>query len=149
MDQILHALGGLLLRALPTFLLVLLLHFYLKRVFYRPLEKVLDERYKATEGARKLAHDSMEAAARKAAECESAIRDARGEIYREQEEAREKWRQEHAAAVEEARRGAKAQVGQAKAELAGGVAEARRTLEAEGEALAGRIADSILRGRVH
>lgn len=149
MDQILHALGGLLLRALPTFLLVLLLHFYLKRVFYRPLEKVLDERYKATEGARKLAQDSMEAAARKAAEYESAIRDARGEIYREQEETRKEWRREHAAAVEEARRSAQVQLGQAKAELAAGVAEARRTLEAGSEALAGRIADSILRGRVH
>jgi F-type H+-transporting ATPase subunit b len=48
MDAILNALGGLLLKALPTFFLVLLLHFYLKLVFYRPLEKVLSARHQAT-----------------------------------------------------------------------------------------------------
>jgi F-type H+-transporting ATPase subunit b len=149
MDQILNALGGLLLKALPTFLLVLLVHFYLKQMFYRPLDKVLDERYRATEGARELAQESMETAARKTAEYEAAIRDARGELYREQEEVRKQWRREHAAAVEEARRDAEAQVGRAKADLAAGVEEARRTLEAESETLAGRIVESILRRRIH
>ncbi len=52
MDAILNPLGGLLLRALPTFLLVLVLHFYLKRVFFAPLDKVLEARRQATEGAR-------------------------------------------------------------------------------------------------
>jgi len=149
MDQILTALGGLLLKALPTFLLVVLVHFYLKRMFYRPLDKVLEERYRATEGARKLAQESMEAAVRKTAEYEAAIRDARGEIYREQEEVRKQWRREHAASLEEARRNAEAQVGHAKADLAAGVEEARRTLEAESETLAGRIVESILRRRIH
>ena len=55
MDATLHALGEILLKAVPTVLLVVVLHFYLKYVFFRPLKKVLAERYDATEGARKLA----------------------------------------------------------------------------------------------
>ena len=48
----LHALGGILLRAVPTFLLIILLHFYLKSIFFKPLERVLEARSEATEGAR-------------------------------------------------------------------------------------------------
>ena len=66
MDSTLHALGGILLRATPTFFLVFLLCFYLKKVFFKPLEKVLQERYDATEGARRLAEKSMERASAKA-----------------------------------------------------------------------------------
>src|ERR1039457_7455677 len=45
MDATLHALGGILLKAVPTFRLVLALHFYLKSIFFKPLEKVLGQRY--------------------------------------------------------------------------------------------------------
>ena len=38
MEETLHALGGILLRAIPTFLLVILLHFFLKYSFFGPLE---------------------------------------------------------------------------------------------------------------
>src|SRR5205085_2833862 len=51
MDAMLHALGGILLRAVPTFLLLIALTYYLKSVFFKPLEKVLHQRYEATEGA--------------------------------------------------------------------------------------------------
>ena len=44
MDQTLHALGVLFLKALPTFILVLLLHFYLKRMFFGPLQRALKAR---------------------------------------------------------------------------------------------------------
>src|SRR5450759_4247310 len=44
MDQTLHALGVLFLKALPTFILVLLLHFYLKRMFFAPLQRALKRR---------------------------------------------------------------------------------------------------------
>ena len=43
MDATLLALGGILLKAVPTFLLVILLNFYLKAMFFKPLEKVLRE----------------------------------------------------------------------------------------------------------
>ena len=59
----LQALGGTLLNAVPTFILVVLLHFYLKSLFFKPLGKVLHERYEATAGARLAAEKSMGRAA--------------------------------------------------------------------------------------
>ena len=76
MDETLRALGGILLRAIPTFVLVVLLHFYLKFIFFKPLQKVLRQRYEATQGARKLAESSLAKAAEKAAEYEAALRAA-------------------------------------------------------------------------
>ena len=72
-----HALSGILLRAIPTFLLVVFLHFYLKYMFFKPLDKVLHARYEATEGARLRAAESLEKAAAKTAEYEAAMRTAR------------------------------------------------------------------------
>ena len=63
MDQILHQLGQLLLRAVPTFLLVVVLHFYLKSCSSSPWGRCCEQRYEATEGARKLADESLERAA--------------------------------------------------------------------------------------
>ena len=68
MDAILRDLSGILLRAVPTFLLVIFLHFYLKSVFFGPMQQVLRKRYEATEGARKLADESLARAAQKTAE---------------------------------------------------------------------------------
>ena len=48
MEATLHSLGEIVLRGLPTFLLLVLLHFYLKRTFFAPLDKVLAARYEAT-----------------------------------------------------------------------------------------------------
>src|SRR5260370_36759350 len=83
MDDTLRALGEILLKAVPPFFLVLLLYAYLTLVFFRPLEKVLQKRYEANEGARKLAEEAVARAAAKMAEYEAAMRAARGEIYQE------------------------------------------------------------------
>src|SRR6266446_5372445 len=103
MDETLRALGGILLRAIPTFLLVVLLHFYLKFIFFKPLQRVLGQRYEATEGARKMAESSLARAAEKAAEYEAALRAARGETYKELEQMRRQLQEERAAGVREAR----------------------------------------------
>lgn len=144
MDETINALGGLLLKALPTFLLLILLHFYLKWAFFRPLEKVLGKRFALTEGARKLAESSLEAAARKAAEYEAALREARSEMHREQEAARRGWREEQTAATLEARGKAEALVAEGRAQLAADASRAREALKGESEALAARIASTIL-----
>ncbi len=149
MDAILNALGGLLLKALPTFLLLLLLHLYLKRVFYRPLEKVLQARFQSTEGARKLAAESMQRASKKAAEYEAAIREARAGIYQEQEEARRQWRNMQAESLAEARRAADSRIKEAKAQIASEAVGVRRTLEAQTETLAARIVESLLEGKAN
>jgi F-type H+-transporting ATPase subunit b len=145
MDATLHALGGILLRAIPTFLLVILLNFYLKFVFFRPFERVLQQRYDLTEGARKLAQESMERASAKASEYEAAIRAARSEVYKGQEKLYKEFQDQHAAAVTSAREGADAAVKKAKAELAQDVEAARSTLASDAESLAREIAQSVLR----
>ena len=147
MDETLRALGGILLRAIPTFVLVVLLHFYLKFIFFKPLQKVLRQRYEATEGARKLAESSLAKAAEKAAEYEAALRAARGDTYKELEQLRRQLQDERAAGVREARVRAEAAVAQAKAALGAEVATLKKNLEAESETLADRIANKILRGR--
>lgn len=141
----LHALGGILLRAVPTFLLVVLLHFYLKSVFFKPLQKVLHARYESTEGARKLAEQSLEQAAAKTAKYEAALQAAKAELYRSQESLHTQLQEREAAAVAAARQSAEATVGQAREALAADVAIARQSLAADSDALANEIADTILR----
>jgi len=144
MDETLHALGGILLRALPTFFLVVLLHFYLKYVFFRPLDRVLQARYDATEGARRLAESSLLRASAKAEEYETRLRAVRAEIYKEQEEARRRLEKDQAAAIDQARHSAGAAVAAARAQLDGEAMEAKRALDREAEVLAVRIAEAVL-----
>jgi F-type H+-transporting ATPase subunit b len=145
MEATLHALGEIVLKGLPTFFLLVLLHFYLKKTFFSPLEKLLNERYAATTGARKEAESALTRAEAKAKEYEDAIRDARTEVYRENEALRKKWREEQAGALAEARAKADAMVASAKAELAGEVRAAREGLQAESERIADGISAAILR----
>jgi F-type H+-transporting ATPase subunit b len=145
MDAMLHALGGILLRAVPTFLLIILLHFYLKSIFFKPLEKVLRTRYDATEGARKQAEQNLAQAAAKTEQFEKALFAAKSEVYQAQEKAFKALQEQHAAALASARAAAETELKQAKAALAADVAQVKRTLDAESGALADRIADSILR----
>jgi F-type H+-transporting ATPase subunit b len=148
MDVILQALGGILLRALPTFILVILLHFYLKYVFFGPLNRVLKKRYELTEGARAAAEESLQRAGAKVQEYEAALRSARAEIYQHQEQAHRKLQHERDSAVQASRADAEAAVARARAELAADVEQARESLIRDSEGLAERIADSILQRRV-
>jgi len=146
MDVILHQLGELLLKAVPTFILVVLLHFYLKGVFFKPLEKVLHQRYEATDGARKQAELSLERAAAKTEEYEAAMRSARAEVYEAQERLHKELQEQHTAKMAEARRRADALVQDAKRRIAEEAEEAKAGLAAQSDSLADKIADSILRG---
>lgn len=144
MDTVLDALGELLLKALPTFILLVLLHFYLKWVFYRPMDGVLRQRWEATEGARKAADESLARAEQKAAEYGDALRKARAELRREHEEASQRWLGDQAAALGEMRRKTQTMVAEAKARIAEETAAAKRGLEAESEALAEEIVGALL-----
>ncbi len=148
MEKTLADLGGLLLKAIPTFLIVLLLHFYLKYMFFKPLQRVLDARYQATEGARKMAEQSLENAAARTAEYESALRAARAEVYKSQEESHRRFEDQRTQQVAEARGGADAAIQEARRQLAGEVEAAKRSLAGETDALAAQIADTVLNGRV-
>ena len=141
----LQALGRILLGAVPTFLLVIFLHFYLKSMFFKPLERVLHERYEATEGARKLAQQSLEQAAAKTASYENQLKAAKAEMYQAQEQLHQQLQEREAAAVAEARQHADAAIKMAKTQLAADVEAAKASLAADSESLANEIAESILR----
>jgi F-type H+-transporting ATPase subunit b len=148
MDKIVHQLGELLLTALPTFLLVVFLTYYLKLMFFKPLDKVLRQRYEATEGARKLAEQSLERAAAKTAEYEATLRAARSEIYKAQEQAYRELQERTAAEISKARSHSDAAIREAKRQLTEEVESAKAALAKDSDALANQIAESILRRRV-
>ena len=145
MEATLHQLGGILLQAVPTILLLLLLHIYLKVVFFKPLEQVLHKRYEATDGARKLAQESLERAAQKTREYEAAMRAARAEIYQSQEQLHKRLQEEQTVRWKAARAEADTMIDGAKAALAADAEAAKASLARESEALASQIAETILR----
>ena len=147
MEQTLQALGGILLKAIPTVCLLLLLHFYLKAMLFGPLEKVLKQRDELTGGARKAAEQSLAAAGRKAQEYEAKLREARAEVYRQQEETRRRWLEDQAAQVAQAHERTAGAVRQAKRQIAAEAAAARQSLLGSSGALADQIATAVLARR--
>jgi F-type H+-transporting ATPase subunit b len=144
MEATLHALSLILLKAIPTFLLLILLHFYLKYMFFKPLEKVLRARYEATQGAQQRAAESLQKAADRTAEYEAALRAARAEVYQSQEQLNRRLQEDHAAQIQVAREQADVALQEAREQLAGEILEAKAGLAAQSDALAGQIADVIL-----
>src|SRR6185369_14484027 len=118
MQETFQQLADILLKAVPTFILLVLLHFYLKYIFFKPMEKVLHERYLATEGARKVAQESLERAAAKTAQYEAAIRAARNEIYQAEERLQKQLQEKETGELQAARQKAEALVVEAKTQLA-------------------------------
>jgi F-type H+-transporting ATPase subunit b len=145
MDATLHQLGGILLQAVPTIILVLLLHFYLKAIFFKPLEHVLHTRYQATEGARKVAQESMARAAAAAEKYETALRAARGEVYQEQDKIHKQLQERATADLKEARLRADVMVQAAQSELQKEVEAAKASLAGDSDRLAEEIVAAVLR----
>src|SRR5215471_19760572 len=148
MDQTLQAIGGIVLNGLPTFFLVLLLAFCVKYLYLKPLDKVLAERFRLTEGARKAAEESLKNADTKVTEYENALAQARSEIYQEQAQYLKQLQNEQAEQVQKARAESDARVAAAKSGIAQEAQAARQSLEIQSETLAGQIAESILARRV-
>ena len=144
MEKTLHDLAALFVNAIPTVCLLILLHFYLKAMLFRPLEKVLKQREDLTEGARKVAEQSLAAAERKEQEYQEKLREARAEVYRAQEETRRRWLEDQAAQIAQARERSEALVRSAKQEIINEAATARLSLEESSYALADEIAAAVL-----
>ncbi|MGI8988351.1 MAG: hypothetical protein ACR2I2_02060 [Bryobacteraceae bacterium] len=144
MEATLHDLARILLNGLPTFFLMILLHFYLKFTFFRPMERTLAARFEATEGARKAADQSLKDADGRIGEYQDALRAARGEIYVEQEKLRKDLQEKLSAQVEEARSQADSRLAQARGEIEAEVSTARQALASQSDAIAEQIAQSIL-----
>jgi len=144
MEQTLQALGGILLKSIPTIVFLIILHFYLKAVLFGPLDRILKQRRELTEGARKVAQDSLAAAARKADEYEAKLRDARAVVYKEQEEMRKRWLEEQGDEVAQARTRMEASVKTAREALAADAAAAQASLKDASSTLADQIAETVL-----
>lgn len=144
MDATLQQLGGLLLKAVPTIVLLLVVHFYLKWMFFRPLEQVLDKRKQSTDGARQNAEVLLAKASRAAADIEAELRKAREEIYQEQEEVRRRWIAEQSTHLEEARHTSRELIHQARQQLEADTTAAKRELAATAGALADEIERVLL-----
>jgi F-type H+-transporting ATPase subunit b len=144
MGQTLQALGGILLQAIPTICLLLIVHFYLKFMFFRPMRDVLEKRREATEGARESAAAMLKKADEKAAALEAALRDARAGIYQENEETRRRWIAEQTSRLDEARHQSRELLHQAKLELETEAAAAKKSLAATADSLAEDITRNLL-----
>lgn len=144
MESTLNALGQLLLKAVPTIFLLLVVHFYLKRMFFRPMGEVLAKRRAATEGFRESA-DAMRAKATEQTKAiEEQLRQAREAIYQEQEEARRQWTSEQGSQLEQARAQARELIHQSRQQLGVETSEAKSKLETYADALADQIASTVL-----
>jgi F0F1-type ATP synthase membrane subunit b/b' len=147
MAKTLHDLGGIVLEGLPTFFLVLILAFFVRFLYLKPLEKVLAERFRLTEGARKAAEDSLRNADSKIAEYQDALNKARGEIYQEQAAFLQKFHAEQAEVAHAVRVESDARVAEIRILIAKEAETAREHLASQAEALAGQIADAVLSRR--
>ena len=144
MQEIVHQLGELFLQAVPTVLIILLFYFILRALFFKPLLQVMAERDSRTVGAQKAAEAAQTAAAEKVKQYQEALKQARGQVYAEQEAARKKLLDERAAQLKDARTKASGEVSAGKERAAGELAATRREIEATVAQLSMEIARRIL-----
>src|SRR6266436_5741900 len=144
MQLIVHQLGELFLQAAPTVLIILLFYFILRAVFFKPLLSVMAEREARTVGAQKASEAAQAAATEKVKQYREALKQARGQVYAEQEAARKKLLEERAAQIKDARTRAAAEVSAAKERVAAELAAARREVEAMVAQLSAEIARRVL-----
>lgn len=144
MESTLHDLGQLLLKAIPTVFLLLVVHFYLKKMFFGPMADVLAKRRAATEGLRESAEVMRARALEQTTSIEAQLRQAREEIYQEQEEARRLWTSEQSRQLEEARTQARELIQQGKQRLDVEASAAKSQLATTTDALADQIVRTLL-----
>jgi F-type H+-transporting ATPase subunit b len=138
------ALGGILVKSIPTFILVWILYFYIDRVFLRPLQKTLHQRRESTEGLRKVAEERIGQAEQKTAEYQEALRAHSADIYRQQEQDRQRAMERRTEILRQARQRAEEQIGRARQEIRQQAEEAKSVLQKESEQMAQWITRAIL-----
>ena len=149
MQTIVHQLGELFLQAAPTVLIILFFYFILRALFFAPLLKIMAEREARTAGAQKAAEVAQAAAAEKVKAYQEALKQARGQVYAEQEAARKKLLDERAEQIKTARLAASSEVTAAKARITGELAAARREVESTVGQFSAEIARRILQTPLH
>jgi F-type H+-transporting ATPase subunit b len=144
MEQTLRQLGELLLGAIPTVVLLLALYGLYHALLHKPLEAVLAERRKRTQGAVEQARADIALAANRATEYENRLREARLAVFKALDSRRKQAVDARAAAVAQARERAQQQIAGAKAQLDQETAAARATLGASSDSIASQIIQTVL-----
>lgn len=144
MEQTLRQLGELLLGAIPTMVLLLSLYGLYHVIVHKPLEAVLAERRKRTQGAAEQARADIALAAQRAKDYEGRLREAQLAVFKALDNRRKQAIEARAAAVAQARERAQQQIAQAKAQIEQQSAAARATLEADSDRIANQIIGTIL-----
>jgi len=142
--EILHQLGELFLQAVPTVIIVFLFYLFMRWAFFGPIQRAMDERAARTEGARAEAAKAEAEAKKEQDAYNDAVRKARGEIFAEQEKARQAVLDERQRLLKAMRSRAQEDVGVAKKRISAEREAALAELEQSVPALAGEIAQMIL-----
>ena len=147
MDETLHALGDLLIKAIPTAVFFVFLIVYLQKLFFQPMARILQERRKQTEGVRELAQRAFEAAEKRTSEFEQALQMARAEIHADHDKLRQQWTQEQSQRIAQARAEADRQIEEARRQIAEEVRKAEVDVGAAINTLSEQIVNSLLKRR--
>jgi len=144
MDEILNQLGGLVLGAVPTMVLVLLLVIGYELLVRRPMERVLNERRARTSGAVEHAHAAIAAAEARTAEYEDKLRRARAEILAAREHRLKQWGTERDQALADARAATVEKVKAAKVEIEQSVAIAQLQIDGTSAELSEQVLRAVM-----
>jgi F0F1-type ATP synthase membrane subunit b/b' len=142
--QTLVALQDILLKSLPTFFLLWILYAYIAKFFLRPLEKTLNQRQAATEGLRKAAEERIGLAERKTSEYQEALQSHAADVYRQQEQDRQRAMEKRTEILRQAREKAEERIARARREIGEEAEIAKKALLNESEQMAQRITRAIL-----
>lgn len=147
MNSTLQGLINLLIQSVPTIVFFIVLTYYLKYIFFRPIQQILDERRRATEGIRELAEKANAVADQELSEFERALHQARHEIYKNNDALRQRWSEEQMAALEKARAEAAEKLTGARQVIDEEMRQAESELQTVVEPLSEEIVHSLLRRR--
>jgi F-type H+-transporting ATPase subunit b len=144
MDETLRQLGGLLLGAVPTVVLLALLYALYATIVHKPLSRILAERRQKTEGMIEKSKADIAAAEARTSQYEERLREARATLFRAQEARRKAALDARQAALNQAREKAQAQVQAAKAAIEKDEEMAESTLQDQAQMLANEIIRRVL-----
>lgn len=142
--EILHQLAELFLQAVPTVVIVFLFYLFLRWAFFTPIQKAMAERDAKIEGARREAAALEAEAGKELQDYNDRLRKVRGELYAEQEAARQVVLDERARLLKAMRSRALEEVEEAKKKIATEQVSARHEVESQTDSLAAEIVRVIL-----
>jgi F-type H+-transporting ATPase subunit b len=131
-------------QVVPIILILLVFYAVLRVLFFNPLLKVIAEREARTIGAQEAAEAAKKAATEKAKQYQDALKQARTQIYVQQEATRKRVLDERAAQLKEARGKTATMVSAAKQRVVSEVLAARREIEASITPFAALVARRVL-----